>query len=480
MIREYKFNYDGKTKPFPHQVEAIDFVQKNQFIALFDEQGLGKTKIVIESLCKNISEKKISGALIICKKNLIQTWYDEIETHSFLKSIILRGSPKEKGIRFMGFTHFYLINYESVIGEIERLKMFLKIRNMALVLDESHTIKNPESKTAQAIMQLKDLASKRIIISGTPIANRPEDLWSQFFFLDGGKLLGNNFAQFKATYSVNLRQSNSFINSKNILRLSELVRANSIRRKKNDVLELPDKIYSEVLVELKGRQLEMYEQLRDELFIEIENFEGDIVIDESNDLLKKLIRLEQISSNPKLIDNSYDEEPAKFPVLYELVKGILSKNEKVIIWSCFVDNIRYLNRVFGEFGSQMIYGDIPIDRRNVVVKRFRFDNDYKVLVANPAAAREGLTLTSANNAIYLDRNFNLIDYLQSQDRIHRISQDKECNIIKIIAQGTIDQYIDEILKRKSYLAGYIQGDNNKIDFSETLTKAEILKFIGRK
>jgi SWI/SNF-related matrix-associated actin-dependent regulator 1 of chromatin subfamily A len=477
-MRKFDFKFESKTKPFPHQVEAINYVQERATIALFDEQGLGKTKIVIEALCNNIKSKLIDGALIICRKSLIQTWQDEINTHSFLNSIVLRGSPREKGIKFMGFVHFYVINYESVPGELERLKMFLKIRKMAVVLDESHAIKNPESKSSQAILQLATLTKKRIIISGTPVANKPEDLWNQFYFLDEGLLLGKNYSEFKSRYSPNLKDTESLIKKENFVSLRDLISSHSIRRKKHDVLELPEKSYYDRYVELTGKQLTMYEQLRDELRIEIMNLQGNVVIDESDELIKKLLRLGQIASNPKLIDQSYDEEPAKFRLLNQLIEEIISRKEKLIIWSCFVDNITYLNRYYSRFGSQMIYGEIPIERRSLVVRKFKTDDNCMILFANPAAAREGLTLTVANNAIYLDRNFNLVDYLQSQDRIHRISQTKPCSIFKLIAKNTIDEYIDEILKRKHYLANYLQGDADAVEFSQQLTKDELLTFLG--
>ena len=477
-MRNYIFNFDPKTKPFPHQLEAVNYIQKNDSIALFDEQGLGKTKIILDSLCNNLKENKIDGALIICKKNLIHNWQEEIETHSHLKSIVLRGTSKEKGIKFMGFSHFYLINYESVFSEIGRLKMFLRIKKYAIVLDESHAIKNPESKTTKTILELSDLAKKRIIVSGTPVANKPEDLWSQFFFLDKGKLLGNSYSKFKALYTVDLRNTKNLISSRSFDALKTIIESNSIRRRKNDVLELPEKIFIDKHINLTGKQLEMYKQLRDELFIAIQNLQGEIIIDESGGILKKLLRLAQIASNPKLIDHSYSEIPAKFPILYALVEDIIMRNEKVIVWSCFVDNIRQLNKEFQKYGAQMLYGDIPIEKRNIIIKRFKTDSNFKVLIANPAAAKEGLTLTVANNAIYLDRNFNLVDYLQSQDRIHRISQTKECKITKILANDTIDEYIDEILRRKQYLAGYIQGDTNKIDISEKFTKEDILTYLG--
>jgi SNF2 family DNA or RNA helicase len=126
-----------------------------------------------------------------------------------------------------------------------------------------------------------------------------------------------------------------------------------------------------------------------------------------------------------------------------------------------------------------LYGDIPIVRRNEIVKQFGKDDKCRILIANPAAAKEGLTLTSANNAIYLDRNFNMVDYLQSQDRIHRISQTKECRIYKLIAKHTIDEYVDEIIYRKHKLAEYVQGDADSIVQDKPfITKEHLLEILG--
>ena len=407
MKKIYNFDYTPKTKPFPHQVEAIDFISKKDAVALFDEQGLGKTKIVIESLCNNMAQGIIDGVLIICKKHLIANWKDEIETHSYLKYIVLRGSPNEKGLKFMGYSHFYIINYESVIGEVERLKMFLRTRKMAIVLDESHRIKNPDSKATEAIFELKDLTKKRIIVTGTPVANKPIDIWAQFYFLDNGLLLGDNFTEFKNMYSVNLGRDNLPGQEEKFSELRKFISSNSIRRLKQDVLELPEKIYFEKYVYLEGDQKKIYDQLRDDLYIEVTNIDGDIVIDESEEILKKLLRLAQIASNPFLIDKGYTGTPVKFLLLDKLIENILEQQEKVIIWSCFVDNIKILYKRYRKLGSLMLFGDIPIDKRGEIVNQFRKKDEFRILVANPAAAKEGLTLTSANNAVYLDRNFNL-------------------------------------------------------------------------
>ena len=127
----------------------------------------------------------------------------------------------------------------------------------------------------------------------------------------------------------------------------------------------------------------------------------------------------------------------------------------------------------------MLYGGIFIEDRNKIVKKFRRDDEFKVLIANPAAAKEGLTLTSANNAIYLDRNFNLVDYLQSQDRIHRISQKKTCFVHNIIMRGSIDEWVDLLLHAKHDIAQLGQGDINLDEFSRKIdySFSDVLKKI---
>jgi len=479
MKKNYKFDYSPKTRPFPHQVEAIEYISSNENVPLFDEQGLGKTKIVIEALCNNMEKRIIDGVLVICKKHLIDNWKEEIETHSHLKYIVLRGRASQKGAKFMGYSHFYLINYESVIGEVERIKMFLSIRKMALVLDESHKIKNPDAKTTKAILELRDLAKKRIIITGTPIANKPLDLWAQFYFLDNGILLGSDYKDFEKTYSIAMKDTDLTEHKDRFDSLRDIILSNSIRRLKVNVLELPEKTYIDKYVQIEGQQKKKYDKLKKDLYIEVTNIEGEKIIDESSELLKKILRLVQIASNPFLIDKAYNETPAKFPLLDTLIQDILERGEKLIVWSCFVENIKILRKRYKDFGSLLLYGDIPIEKRNEIVKQFRKNDESKILIANPAAAKEGLTLTSANNAIYLDRNFNLVDYLQSQDRIHRISQTKECKIYKLIAADTIDEYVDEIIYKKHKLAEYVQGDtDNIVHERQFITKEQFLEILG--
>jgi SNF2 family DNA or RNA helicase len=207
--------------------------------------------------------------------------------------------------------------------------------------------------------------------------------------------------------------------------------------------------------------------------------DGDEVVDHAENILKRMLRLVEIASNPRLLDASYAATPAKFSVADSIVAEIIGQNEKVIIWTNFVGNIRSLRRRYDAEGAAVIFGDIPIDDRADVVSRFQSSRDLRVLIANPAAAREGLTLTAANHAIYIDRNFNLIDYLQSQDRIHRISQERPAHIHNLVGKDTIDVYIDDVIYRKQAVAGFLYGDSEDLDLPPpTFTREDLLRLLG--
>lgn len=479
MVKRVKFNYCPKTIPLSHQVEAINYIKNHDIVPLFDEQGLGKSKMVIDALCSNIENKKIDGVLVVCKKTLLYTWKNEILKHSHLFPVVLTGARSQRERAFLTYGHFYIVNYEALLHELELIQLILKHKKFAMVLDESQRIKNPNAKTTKAIFSLKDKSQKKIIITGTPIANKPEDIWAQFYFLDGGKTLGDDFARFKERYSLNLRGQTSLISSEDqLLELRERIGDISLRRTK-DILELPEKKYIELKVDLYPKQREIYDRAKDDLFYEIRDASGESIIKNIDNYLVKLLRLIQISSNPALIADDYSETPSKFEKLDEIVEEKQASSEKIIVWTSFRENIRELRRRYKELGALMLFGEIPIVERDSIVVKFMNEPKRKVLIANPSVAKEGLTLTSANNAVYLDRNFKMDDYLQSQDRIHRIGQTKKCNIIKLIARNTIDEYIDEIVEKKELVARYALGDSERLNLKKRcLTKEDLIEILG--
>jgi SNF2 family DNA or RNA helicase len=218
-------------------------------------------------------------------------------------------------------------------------------------------------------------------------------------------------------------------------------------------------------------------RLRNELALWVKTLDGDEVLKEAEAILARLVRLAQLASNPRLLDKGYDETPAKFVSLDELVASYMAiDGQKMIIWSSFVENVDELAERYAKYGAVVLHGEVSAEDRDRAVQSFREEAPTRILVANPAAAREGLTLTEANVAVYVDRTFNLVDYLQSQDRIHRISQTQECEIILIVANATIDLFVDFSLEQKHRLAQFSQDDSETIDPRDlALQKPALLK-----
>lgn len=469
-------NFTPRTAPLPHQVEAIDYVEHSDSAALFDEQGLGKTKIVIDAFSRLMAKGEIEAVLIVAPVGLLHTWQQEVRKHSHLVAVVLRGSKRERKYGFLSGANFYIANYEAVLGATDIFCKMCESRRFAIALDESTRIKDPTTQTARALLELAKVAKRRVIMTGTPIANRPQDLWSQFFFLDGGEALGEDFAAFRARFKEDSPDYRQELDD-----LSQQIRQRSIRRLKRDVLELPDKVYISHSIPLLGEQKAIYDTCSQDLLIEIQGMTGEDFSHEIDSVLEKLVRLVQIASNPGLINPHYGGPCAKLEMLDELVPKLLSDHEKIVVWSCFVDNVEAVARRFPEFHPVFIHGGVDIDSRNAAVDAIQDSDSHRILVANPAAAREGLTLTRASAAVYLDRNFSLVDYLQSQDRIHRIGQTRECQIHKLVAADTIDEYVDLMIDLKQTVGEHVyrpSADNESRIDNLIESKAVLIEMLG--
>jgi SWI/SNF-related matrix-associated actin-dependent regulator of chromatin subfamily A-like protein 1 len=467
-----------KTALFPHQAEAVGFIIGKKEVAIFDEQGLGKTKIVLDAMLGELSSGAIEGVLIVCRASLIPMWRAEIAKHTNTSAAILSGDRRRAGRAYMLFSPFHIVAYSLLSREITNLRGLLSLRKFALVLDESHTIKNPRATVTLNAIALAELAAQRVILTGTPVANYPEDLWAQFRFLDGGRALGPDFDLFRLQYSLGSGVSRRNVSSANLREISEAIRPISLRRTKAEVLDLPEKSYVTKRVSLTGVQAKMYEQARDQLRVEITGERGTGATLDIENILERMLRLVQLASNPGLIWPDWGHVPAKFGLLDSELRAAMRRGEKAIVWSQFVENVVALRLRYREYGAAAIHGGVPIEKRSAVVTRFQEGSDCKVLVAVPAAAREGLTLTAANNAFYLDRGFNLVDYLQSQDRIHRIGQARASTIVKLVATGTIDEFVEEVLSRKAEIANAIQSGVEPRPATPLVTETELVRVLG--
>ena len=368
-------DFSAKLKAFSYQHEAFMALKDKLYAAIFHEQGLGKTKIAIDLLLYWLQKKDIDTVLVVTKKTLVRNWCSEFEVHTNIRPKTLDSHHGNNFYVLNSPVRVIITNFETVSGEKERMKLFLKTRNVAIIIDESTKIKNPESKLTQDFFELSDLFRIRVIMTGTPVANRPYDLWSQIYFLDKGNSLGTDFISFKHDFDLsndlatNMERRNTF--EAKLSDLFEKIRHFSVRETKNSgIISLPDKIYHDLHVGFEIKQKEMYEKVRTEMQILIE--QGDeTVLDESQEAIKRLLRLVQISSNPKLLDESYDESSAKELLLDHTIKPLLEKGEKVIVWSIFTSNVDYFTRKYKSYHAVRISGKMSIEDRQRSVDAFK-------------------------------------------------------------------------------------------------------------
>lgn len=460
---------DTKYEAFPYQREATASIQDLEYAAIFYEQGLGKSKIAIDLILYWLEKKIIDTILYVTKKTLLHNMEHEFEMHTFIKPKILTQNRSANYFVFNSPSRLVLTHFEVFNSEFERLKLFLQARNVAVILDESTKIKNPDSTISRSAFALAPLFKKRIIMTGTPIANRPYDIWAQIYFLDLGKSLGDDFHEFKKKADLKYELST---NEEARQRFEEFladifskISPFSIRRTKDSgIIELPEKEIKTLHTDWEPHQYELYRQVKEELRAVVIK-DGIPIEDNSEEILKRLTRLVQIASNPRLIDEGYAFIPGKYEYLLDLLSNINSKHEKSIVWTAFVENADWLSVQLKQFGVSKIHGKLDMERRNKAVDAFMKKEEIGVLVATPSSAKEGLTLTVANHVIYYDRTFSLDDYLQSQDRIHRISQIRKCFIYNLVMKDSIDEWVEELLQAKHLAARLAQGDISKEYYS---------------
>lgn len=481
LRRDARLDLSAVHEGFAYQLQAVEAVRGLPYAALFHEQGLGKTKIGIDLALEWLREDVVDTVLFVTKRGLIANWDEEMRAHSHLKPRILDQNRQSNFYALNAALPALLTHYEVVKSEERRLALFLKTRRVAAILDEAHKIKNPETEVAGALHRLAPLFARRVIMTGTPVANRPYDLWSQIYFLDQGEALGTDFEAFKDGLDLTNELWRSDVKRERfegaVGGLFDRVRPFSIRETKATAgIDLPEKRVENVLVELAPRQRELYDELLRTTRAEVV-VDGRLVEDDAEAVLKRLLRLVQVASNPALVDESYDETPGKAAALDALLERATADGGKAIVWTGFIDNADWLQRRLERLSPAKVHGRVDMNARNDAIARFKKDPSCRVLVATPGAAKEGLTLTVANHAVFYDRGFSLDDYLQAQDRIHRISQQQTCYVWNLIGTGTVDEWVDALLGAKRLAAQLAQADVTREEY-DRLANYDFGRIVG--
>lgn len=498
-IRRAIGQFDFSRKPFEHQMKGIEYLLMNPQAALLDEMGCGKSFQIASSAAILLAEKKIDRVLIVAPMSLLRTWQNELTFAGLTDFVVVRGTPQQRKKCLEQDKPICIVHYEGLRIEEKGFQEWLEGGRSMLVFDESQRIKNLSAQTTKVALRLRPLAERCVVATGTPISNRPLDLYSQYLVMDQGSTFGHRFAAFKNTFcemevqkiKVGRRtiQVEKFVGVRNGEELRDRILKTSLRRLKSDVLDLPPILTKDYNVELKDEQKRMYQQMRDNLKIEVSSMSAAEVVSEASTILVKLLRLSQIASNPSLLDPSYEGANAKLKELESLVEDILSDDsKKLIIWSHYVDNVLSLREYFEEKYNAVAHtGEQSVDERQEAVQRFTEDPLCRIFIATPQSAKEGLTLlpkdgkTKADTMIYLDLSFDGGSYVQSQARFHRIGQEAErCLVIHMLAEGTVDEYIRKNIIEKIETAGALLDDKEvrKRVGSADLSKDSLIRILS--
>lgn len=453
--------YPFKTKPFPHQIEAFNVGNKCTDLLLADDQGLGKTK---ESIDIAVSRKEeIGKCLIVCGVNSVKyNWSEEIKIHSDESSIVIDGKTVDKRLSqirewIYGNDYFGIINIESLRNEKIMDLIYDSCKNEvigAVIVDEIHKAKNGMCSQGRSVRNLN--CKVRIGLSGTPM-NKAEDLWNILTWLRVEK---RSFYSFRNRYCIMGGYGGyKVVGHKNLDELNEVLNKVMLRRKKEEVLDLPPKLYKTEFIELTRKQQLLYKEIKQGI---VENLES---IMEIPNPLSCTVRLRQLTGG------LFGDDNPKLDRIKDILEEITESGHKALIFSQWEKVTEVYRNALKEYNPAYIVGDVEVEDRQKEVYRFQNDPECKVAIGTIGAMGTGFTMNKASYVFFVDKKYWEAENRQAEDRAHRIGVDHTVNIISLVAKNTIDEGIEELLREnKELFDRVIEGKGSRIDIKAILTK----------
>jgi SNF2 family DNA or RNA helicase len=472
-------NYKFKTKPYRHQLDALEKSWNKETFAYFMEMGTGKTKVLIDNAAMLYDKGKINGILIVAPKGVIGTWYNQelpthLVAHIVSKTVLWQANINQKQQDKLDTLfesgedlHILIMNVEAFSSEKGAIfaAKFLNCHKTLMAIDESTTIKNPKAKRTKNIIKLSKLSKYRRILTGSPVTKNPLDLYSQCEFLDPFLLNFASYYSFRNRYAemkqVNVagRTIQLVAGFKNLGELSDSVKNFSYRVLKEDCLDLPPKIFMKRQIDLTPEQNKLYKQMKEQALAEMNGKQVTTV-----NVLTQLMRLHQITCGHFAADDG-SIQGIKNNRLSELMDVLEEVERKAIIWAHYQYDIKKIikeiKKIHGPSSVVDYYGLTPQDERQGNIKKFQDDPRCRFLVGTPSTGGYGITLTAANTVIYYSNGYDLEKRLQSEDRAHRIGQHKPVTYIDILAEETVDEKIVKALRKKINIAHEVMGEELK-------------------
>jgi SNF2 family DNA or RNA helicase len=492
-----------RRKLMAFQVPAVNHMVGVAHAANFSVPGSGKTTIAIAAFAKFREEIGIRHLVVIGPQACFAPWEREFEACLGTANVVrITGTKAQRGKawRNAGKAELILLNYHVASNDIGQLRDALTSIEAMLVLDESHHIKSiSEGKWSRAVRSVAVLAKKRVILTGTPAPNALTDLWGQFAFLYPSE----NPLGTKEEFAYRLDRGGESAELETRDRLSPLF----WRIRKKD-LGLPRPKLTKILVKAGPVQSAIYDALALKTLRDVDKAPTELA------KLRiwrraRIVRLLQAASNPSLLSR-YSEEfrlpplsasglsvsqlidkysefevPAKIAKATDLVRSLIRERRKVVIWTAFIHNIRMLLKLLHDASPLPLYGDIPLKssidgdiNREGIIAKFLSDRSSRVLIANPAACGESISLHEAcHDAIYLDRTFNCAHFMQSKDRIHRVGLKPSDRIqyFMLMTKDSIDEVVERrLLDKQRRMQELLESDIAKVnlDYEEDVVSEE--------
>lgn len=414
--------------------------------ATFSVPGAGKTTEALAFFFVNALE--MDRLLVVAPKNAFGAWDEQLNAcmgEMYGNFVRLRGGEAAIQTALQTMPRFMLITYDQLPRVKTLIIELLSAGNVYMFLDESHRIKGGKQiKRADAILEMAHLPKRKLIMSGTPMPQSPKDLVSQFLFL----------------YPTKDATENTVI---------DLIQPIFVRTTKGQ-LGIPELNHKVVQVPMSPLQREIYKTLKSEICRQLNPVLSDSSRYELRRIGKCVMKVMEFVSNPALLSNDMDyafdrrvgalllaSDGPKIEYVCRRARQLAAEGKKVLIWSSFVQNVELIALRLNDLGAEYIHGGVDagdeddFDTREGKIKRFHTDDSCKVLVANPAACSEGISLHKVcQYAIYLDRSFNAAHYMQSEDRIHRLGLDKDAKpqVEFVECEDSVDQVVRNRLELK--------------------------------
>lgn len=475
--------YEYKTQPFAHQKQVFEASRDKEYFGLLMEQGTGKSKVFIDTACYNYHKGHIDAVVVVVPKSIARNWSEkEIRIHAPAaynhEIAVWDASPKKKEREALEkiakrrdtmHLRWLIVNADALNTEkgFKYLKTFLSTFTCMLGVDESTLFKNVKAGRVKMLMKLAPLAKYRRIMTGTPVANRPLDVFAQFEILKPGCLDHNNFFTFKHRYGIIRKMvlpTHSFDRVVGYQRLPELqqnIEKVSFRVLKSDCLDLPPKTYLTRYVELSDEQRRIYNEIADNAMTIVKD---QTII--TPVVLTQLLRLRQVLCGivpTDANDGSVIEIEGPNYRLKDLLQCLDEISGKALIWCPFVPVLKSITaaieKEYGEGYCAAFHGGVSAEERNDLVNKFQDPGSaMRTLAIQPRTGGYGLTLTEADNSFYYANDYSLEVRLQSEARPDRIGQTKPITYTDFIASGTVDEDTVEMLLEKKDLAEQVTGD----------------------